>query len=309
MFSLRSKSQPARIASAATLLLAICVLLTAIPGAALAAPEGGEEEAPTAPQLAFEPANYDFGLVQLDGNVNQATMQLRNVGPSPAQVYSFEISGGNGAFSTGPSDCIRTLGPGETCSIQVYFGPYDAVPFAAQLRVNAEAGTVVTAALAGEGGRAAFTPAVDPTNFGSVPVGSAGVTRTIDVTNTGNMPGSLFIAVIAGGAIGSFHIVDENCTGVMMTPDATCNVEVSFQPLSTGAKTARLALFGDSDGGAQINLTGVGVAPESSASKPPASPQASAASASAQPRKHRTRGGRLRRGKKIGLAFARRAIR
>jgi hypothetical protein len=76
------------------------------------------------------------------------------------------------------------------------------------------------------------------------------------------MPGGAFIAVIAGGAIGSFHLLDESCTGVQLAPAASCNLVVAFQPLSTGVKTARLGLFGDSDGGAQVTLTGVGTAPE-----------------------------------------------
>ena len=68
--------------------------------------------------------------------------------------------------------------------------------------------------------------------------------------------------MIAGGAIGSFHLLDENCTGIPLSPEATCTLLVSFQPLSTGVKTARLGLFGDSDGGTQITLTGVGIEPE-----------------------------------------------
>lgn len=261
MFSLRSKPESARIASAATFLVAICVLLAAIPALAAAAPpEGGEE--PPAPQLAFEPSSYDFGVVQLNGSTNQTALQLRNVGSVATQVFSFSVSGGSGTFSTGQTDCIRTLNPGETCSIQVYFGPYDAVPFSAQLHAYAEAGLVVNADLHGEGGRAIFEPAVNPVNFGSVPVGSPGVTKTIDVTNAGNIAGGVFIAVVSGGAVGSFHLIDENCTGIPLTPGATCNLQISFQPLNTGTKTARLSLFGEQDGGTQIVLSGVGLDPE-----------------------------------------------
>lgn len=307
MFSLRSKPLPARIASAATLFLAVCGLLAALPAGAAAAPEGGEE-APPVPQFAFEPGSYDFGLQEANRSNAQTTMQLRNVGAVAAPVFSIEVVGSS-AFWTGNSDCFgHNLNPGEACSVQVNFGPYDAVPFAAQLRANSEQSTSFSAQLSGEGGRSAFTPAIDPTNFGSVPVGSAGITRTIDVTNTGNMPGGLFIAVIAGGAIGSFHLVDETCTGVMIAPEATCNVEVSFQPLSAGAKTARLALFGEQDGGTQIALTGVGVAPEGAPAKAGSSLQGGNAETAAPRRKRRPRGGGLRHGQKIGLAVARRVI-
>ncbi|HUC08727.1 MAG TPA: choice-of-anchor D domain-containing protein [Solirubrobacterales bacterium] len=279
--------------------------MAAIPAAALGAPEGGEEP-PVAPQLAFEPGSYDFGLQEANRANSQANFQLRNVGSVPAPVYSVNIVGpGSGAFWTGNIDCFsHPLEPGETCSVQVNFNPYDAVPFSAQLRASSDAATSFTAELSGEGGRPALTAATNPTNFGSVPVGSGGVVRTIDVTNEGNMPGGAFIAVISGGAIGSFHLLDENCTGFLLSPAATCNLQVSFEPISTGAKTARLFLVGDGDGGVQITLTGIGLEPEpvSDASEP--SP---AAAATAKPsRKHRLRPkNQRRRGGRVGLAYKR----
>ena len=210
MFSLRSKSEPARSASAATLLIAICALFAAIPALAAAAPAEGEE--PAGPQLAFEPGSYDFGLHEANRENSQNNFQLRNVGSVPAPIYSLQIVGsGSGAFWTGNTDCFNhALEPGETCSVQVSFNPYDVEPFSAQLRAQSDAGTSFTAELSGEGGRPELTAATNPTNFGSLPVGSGGVTKTIDVTNEGNMPGGAFIAIISGGAVGSFHLLDEN---------------------------------------------------------------------------------------------------
>lgn len=272
MFSLRSKSESARVASAATLLLVACALLVAIPALASAAPAEGEE--PAAPQLAFEPGSYDFGLHEANRENSQTNFQLRNTGSVAAPVFSLEIVGsGSGAFWIGNSDCFgRTLEPGETCSVQVGFNPYAVAPFAAQLRVNSAGGTSFSAELSGEGGRPELTAATNPTNFGSVPVESGGVTKTIDVTNEGNMPGGAFIAIISGGAVGSFHLLDENCTGTPLSPEATCNLQVSFDPISTGAKTARLFLVGDGDGGTQITLTGVGLEAEPAGGGSPGSP-------------------------------------
>jgi hypothetical protein len=304
MFSFRSKSKSARRASATILAVATCALLAAIPTAALGAPEGGEEP-PAVPQLAFEPGSYDFGLQEANHSNSQASFQLRNVGSVPAPVYSVTIVGpGSGAFWTGNIDCFsHPLEPGETCSVQVNFNPYDAVPFSAQLRASSDAGTSFTADLSGEGGRPALTAASNPTNFGSVAVESGGVTKTIDVTNQGNMPGGAFIAVVSGGAVGSFHLLDENCTGVLLSPAATCNLQVSFEPISTGAKTARLFLVGDGDGGTQITLTGVGLDPEPIADEPSSGP---AAAAVFQPRKHRVRPrNQRRRGGWVGLAYKR----
>lgn len=262
MISLRSKPARAGLASALTLLM-LCAAL-AVPAAGTAAPI----EEPL-PQLSFEPGSYDFGLQQVNSNASQAYLQLRNDGVVTAPIYSLEIAGpGSGAFWIGQSSCYgANLNPNETCSVQVNFNPNDTTTYEAQLRAGSEAGTSFSADLSGEGGRARIGPVSDPTSFGAAAVGSPGVTRAIEITNSGNYPGGAFIAIVAGGAIGSFHLLDENCTGIPLDPDASCSLLVNFQPLSTGVKTARLGLFGDSDGGSQITLTGIGTEPEDEATQ------------------------------------------
>lgn len=260
MPSIRQKSKPAR----TTLVLlgfAIALLATLAirPAAGLAAPPEPVEP----PQLAVEPGNYDFGLLPLNWGSRETSFQLRNVGTEGFQLGWPEIVGpGQEAFWTGYSPCYGSyLNPGESCWVQVYFGPQDAVEYAAQYRVNVGPHSFA-ADLTGTGGRATFTPSSSPTDFGVAKVGSAGTTREIEITNTGNMPGGVFIAVIAGGAIGSFQILDENCTGVELAPAATCTVQARFQPTSEGVKKAMLGLFGENDGPTPIVLTGVGSAPD-----------------------------------------------
>ncbi len=251
--------------ASAIALLTLCAAMLALPAASVAAPlEEPPVEEPALPQLAFEPGSYDFGLRQVNNNANQAYLQLRNNGLAVAPIYSLDISGpGSGAFWIGQSNCYgANLNPGESCTVQVNFGPGDAIEYSAQLRAGSEGGTSFSAGLSGEGGRAIIAPLVDPTNFGAAAVGSPGVTRAIEVTNSGNYPGGAFIAIVAGGAVGSFHLLDENCTGFQLSPEASCTLLVNFRPLSTGVKTARLGLFGDSEGGGQVTLTGIGTEAE-----------------------------------------------
>jgi hypothetical protein len=259
MPSIRQKSKPAR----ATFILlgfvaALLVTMAIRPVASLAAPVEPAEP----PQLAIEPTSYDFGLQPLNGGSTQTYFTLRNVGSETFQIGSSEIVGpGSSAFWTGNNCNGNFLEPGQSCSAQIYFGPNDATEFTAQFKVNVGAYSFA-ADISGTGGRASFAPSSNPTDFGVAKVGSAGTTREISVTNTGNMPGGVFIAVIAGGAIGSFQLLDENCTGVELVPAATCTLQVRFQPVSEGVKKATLGLFGDSEGPTPIVLTGVGAAPD-----------------------------------------------
>lgn len=258
MESIRDTSRSANTPAGFLLaLIAAIAIAMAAPAAGNAAPEPGEP-----PQLAFEPAAYDFGLQPVNAGSQQAYLQLRNNGPEPVSTESYDLTGpGTDAFWLGYSDCAwRILNPGETCSVQVYFGPYDLATYAAQLRMYASS-HAFSADLSGEGGRAILAPASNPVDFGTAAVESTGVTREIEISNLGNMPGGAFIAVISGGAVGSFQLLDENCTGVPLMPAATCTVQVRFRPLSEGAKKATLSLFGDGDP-AQVALIGMGSAPE-----------------------------------------------
>ena len=276
------------------MLFTILAVLAVRPLASLAAPVEPPAE-PEPPQLAIEPGSYDFGLQPLNWGSRETNFTLRNAGNEALQVGSPQIVGpGQEAFWADYSPCYGSnLQPGESCSVRVYFGPRDAVEYAAQFRVSVGSYSF-GADLTGIGGRAAFTPASNPTDFGVAKVGSAGVTREIEVANTGNMPGGMFIAVIAGGAIGSFQILDENCTGVELAPAATCTLQVRFQPVSEGVKKATLGLFGESEGPTPIVLTGVGAAPDS-VSAPVAPLPATSAIVGAGPLKagkHRPRGHR-----------------
>ncbi len=308
MPSLRHSSKPSR---TPIVLLAMVFTVLAVmavrPVAGLAAPVE-----PEPPQLAIEPGSYDFGLLPLNWGSRETNFTLRNAGSEAFQVGSPEIAGpGHEAFWANNSPCYGSyLQPGESCSVQVYFGPRDAVEYAAQFRVSVGSYSF-GADLTGIGGRAAFTPTSNPTDFGVAKVGSAGVTREIEVTNTGNMPGGMFIAVIAGGAIGSFQILDENCTGVELVPAATCTVQVRFQPLSEGVKKATLGLFGESEGPMPIALTGVGTAPDPVPAAATTSPATSAIAGASPPKsgKHRPRGHRRHKRHRLAVHDARLVLR
>lgn len=298
---LRHSSKPARTPIVLLAMLFTILAVIAIrPVASLAAPIEPPAE-PEAPQLAIEPGSYDFGLQPVNNGSSQANFQLRNTGSEAVHVDSVEISpSGDGSFLTNTMCPGMTLQPNETCWVQVYFSPRSTSDYAVQLRANTGP-YAFSAELTGTGGRASLEPAFNPTDFGVAKVGSAGTVHEITVTNTGNMPGGAFIAVISGGAIGSFQLLDENCTGRQLAPAATCTLQVRFRPLSEGVKTAMLGLFGDSDGGTQIALTGVGSAPDpvsSAASGPAAAAGPVAAAAPAlgpQPKSHKGKRRHLKR--------------
>ncbi len=214
------------------------------------------------PQFSFEPESYEFGLQPVKEGSTQTTMQLRNTGEGPEQV-SLEIAGsGSNDFYIGSSDCFgATLAPNETCSIEVHFNPNQTGFYEAQVRARANNGATFSADVSGIGGRAILSGAPNPANFGEATAGSSGLTRTITMTNSGDLPGGFFISLISGGDAGSFQLLEEDCTAARLEPGGSCTALVHFQPASPGVKSAKLTFIGGEEGVVQIELNGLGVAP------------------------------------------------
>jgi hypothetical protein len=214
------------------------------------------------PELTFSPASHDFGIQSVHENGN-FTFQLTNSGEAAAQLGNIEIPnpGGNVPFWTGNSDCwsLFRLEPGQSCSLEVQFGPRQVIPYTGELRASLN-GTAFSAGLSGEGGRANVEAGENPIGLGSATVGGAGPIQTITLTNSGNLPAGFFIGIIAGGDSGSFRLLDESCSGVELMPSASCTAHVRLTPQSPGPKVARLAFFGEEEGGTMVMLHGEGVA-------------------------------------------------
>jgi hypothetical protein len=210
------------------------------------------------PQLSFSPPSYGFGMQRVD-EMRNTNLRVTNSGEATVRFDNYEMVGGSGIFWTGSSGCPgKWLQPDESCDIEVDFNPQDAIAYAAELRATAN-GAGFTAQLSGQGGRAIIDADPNPADFGATTAGAKGEVRTITLTNSGNIPAGFFIGIVAGGDSGSFQLLSENCSGELQ-PNASCTAQVRFAPLNAGAKLARLAFFGDAEGGAMVMLTGEGVA-------------------------------------------------
>lgn len=212
--------------------------------------------------FSFQPGSYDFGLRPVHSESASTTLQIENDGQAGAQVNSLGFNGGNAnGLWFGNSDCFgRWMEPGETCSVQIYFGPNETGPVETRLQLNSN-NESFSAEITGEGGRPNIEASPSPADFGAATVGTDGFTRTIVIANSGNVPAGFFIGVIAGGDAGSFRLLDESCTSGPLMPSGTCTAHVRFTPQGAGPKTARLAFFGEGEGGAMVTLSGEGIAP------------------------------------------------
>jgi hypothetical protein len=212
------------------------------------------------PRFSFQPGSHDFGLQPIHSESQRTNFTIENDGAAGAQVGSLNFSGNSNGFWLGSSDCWgRWLEPGQTCSLEVDFGPNDTGLYATRVQLYSN-GENFYADVSGEGGRPIVEAFPNPADFGAATVGSASATQAIVVHNSGNVPTAFFIGIVAGGDAGSFQLLDENCSGAPLMAAGSCVAHVRFTPQSAGPKVARLAFFGDSEGGTMVTLSGEGVA-------------------------------------------------
>lgn len=229
----------------------------------LAVPLTGEG---AAVQLSFEPTGFDFGLREVHSGENESMLVLRNTGAATVQLTGYETVGADtDEFWTSSPDCGgAVLNPSQTCTLQVHFNANDEGTFSAAVRVTAN-GTSFEAPLSARAERPRVTLSPSPFGFGQVTIG-APQTRTLTLTNSGNLPVGYFIAIVSGGDVSSFAISSENCTGHIIDPGQSCTAEIRFAPTTTGAKQATLGFFGNGEGPMQVPVTGTAVAPQVSLS-------------------------------------------
>ena len=91
--------------------------------------------------------------------------------------------------------------------------------------------------------------------LGSVNVGSSSAQQAVTVTNTG----SGTVNVTAAAASGDFPITN-GCTAGLGS-DASCTIQVAFQPIAVGPRTGTLTVSTDAGGPFTVSLTGTGTAP------------------------------------------------
>ncbi|WP_197216352.1 SBBP repeat-containing protein [Cytobacillus firmus] len=101
---------------------------------------------------------------------------------------------------------------------------------------------------------------VSPTsiNFGNQPVNTSSSPQTVTVTNTGTADLIINNVMIAGANPTDFQVVSNMCT--IVNPGNSCTIRVTFNPTSTGPRSAALNIFDNaSDSPQQVLLNGNGL--------------------------------------------------
>jgi two-component sensor histidine kinase len=142
------------------------------------------------------------------------------------------------------------------CQIQVSFKPTAKGPASRELSVTDNAtGSPQTVALSGAGTVVKLSP--EGVNFGDQKVGTKSAAVPVQLTNTGKTALSITKIAITGKDAGDFSQTN-NC-GTTVPAGGSCTIKVTFQPTTTGSRSANLTVSDDGGGSPQeVALAGTG---------------------------------------------------
>jgi hypothetical protein len=209
------------------------------------------------PGFTPSPSTLDFGDVAL-GATKSLTASFTNTGVAAETVSAF--TGPAAPFtSTGAPANGTVLAPGQSVSLSLAFTPTTAGVATTSVSITGQHGTA-TVAVKGNGVTGAADLQISPTSvdFGRVPIGSS-ASQQVTVTNAGN----LAVTITKAAPPGLPFVVDTPLPeGLVLGPDDTVTVTVTFAPTTAGTATSQYTISSDDGHGAHnVGVTGVGVNP------------------------------------------------
>lgn len=217
------------------------------------------------PLLAISPPTV---LIFPPEAVNQSsppeTLTLSNTGNGALNFANVQLSGDFSQTNT----CGGSVPAGSSCSVQITFTPTAAGKRTGLVTLTDNApDSPETVVLSGFSGQAAVLNWLPSSvSFAGQIVSTASTASTLTITNIGNLAANVSTVAISGD-----YSQTNTCVGAAISPNSTCNVQVTFKPTATGQRTGVLTITDNSPNSPEtISLTGsaldytFGVAPSDS---------------------------------------------
>ena len=237
------------------------VQFTASPGGTVTATITATAVIP-AQRQSITPATFAFATVPSGGfsavpkRFTVTNTGSANVGPMTATITGVDAS--SFEVDSNHDTCTNHVnGPGESCTVEVYFTPPTVGAKSARLAISPLSSSTV-AMLSGTGvepPRFVATPTAH--DYGSIYVGASSASIEFTVRNDGLGASGVMRTTIANPD--EFILAPGNtCDGVTLAPGQSCSVHVRFAPLTDGSRPGGL-LIGDEIFSAVISQSGTGV--------------------------------------------------
>ena len=250
--------------------LAIAAFILSLVVALLAVPSGAQAQV-TLSSMA-SPGAGSPGLTTI--NITGSNFPAGTISPSSVTV-TLTPSGGGAATTTTPSAVTTILG--TTRRVTFVIPGSISVSTSTVFKVTVS-GTTTTGTAFSSTNYASLTinppaPTVQLSNasltFANQVIGTTSAAQTITVNNSGTSPLTIASIALTGTNPAEYKETNVNCpiSPSTLAVGGTCTVQVSFQPLAVGTRTANVT-FTDNSGGAPGSQQNVGLTGTASAATP-----------------------------------------
>lgn len=215
------------------------------------------------PIAGISPALLTFAGQLVTTTSPAQALVLSNTGDAPLTINSIAFSGAQPSDFAQSNNCGASLAAGANCSIDVTFTPSASGARAASLTIdsNDPANPQLVVAVSGSGIQPVAGISAASLAFGSQLVNTSSAVQTLTLSNTGTAD-LLNIAVsLTGANAGDFSM--SNACGATLAVAASCDISVTFKPLSSGAKVASITIASSDLANPQLisALSGTGTQP------------------------------------------------
>lgn len=206
--------------------------------------------------VSFSPTTPSTFLAQLI-NTKSAPQKvtLMNSGKSSLSISSIKVSGSFKESNT----CGKSVAAGAKCTISALFQPTTTGSLAGLITlIDSASSKPQYIELLGAGTAIKLSPST--LNFGSQKVGTKSSPQTVTATNEGSTAVQ-FSSVSLIGTNWKDYSQTNTCTPKALQPGTSCTVSVTFDPTTTGARSASLNFTQKNQPAASpqpVNLTGTG---------------------------------------------------
>jgi hypothetical protein len=196
---------------------------------------------PTGASAVTGPATHAFPVTTI-GSPSTATLTFSAQTTPTEPVQSVSLTGPQSAAFQVTDDRCSGQAVAGTCDVTVAFAPASVGAAAATLRVVGDAG-LQDVALTGTGSVTGAKLVVSPAavDFGDVYPWTA-TTRTLTLSNTGDVPVSIDGIGVTGPQASAFAIEADGCGGQTIAPAGGCSLVVRFVRGYPGPRSAQLHL-------------------------------------------------------------------
>jgi hypothetical protein len=230
--------------------------------------------------LITPPSPFGFGN-QTTGTTSSPAQifSVSNIGGAPLHITSVALGGNDPTqfvfANSGPGSCAPPVTLPATfglCTFTVAFSPTTSGAKSATVTVTDDAGNVAgttqVETVTGTGVAPSVIFSVTPVTFGNQRINTTSVSMKVTLTNNGGLDTTLAASTpvtIIGSNFSEFAVQSTTCTASFVLKAngaSSCDVNITFTPSATGARTATLNIFDNAPGSPQTDtLNGTGVQP------------------------------------------------